>query len=221
VRFVRHSTLAAALLAAAPFAASAQVLPGGHHERSGAAGAYAATVRQRAENVSARWKEAWDRRDAAAVAALYAKNGVLMVGNGTVVRGRAAIADYLKSALPLAYPVTVEPGEFGMSGDLAYLAGLVTYQTRDAAGNSFAHAGPYRFVLRSEDSDVWEIRLMAIPGPARADAPSLQAGGSGSAGAGSVGGCAQAAASECPHEGQKRAPGSVTAAPHDSQRPAR
>jgi uncharacterized protein (TIGR02246 family) len=220
VRFVRHTGLAAALIAALPCTASARVLPGGHHQHSSPAGSYAAQVRQRAENISARWKNAWDRRDAAAVAALYAKNGVLIVGNGTTLRGRAAIAEHLRSNLPLAYPVTIEPGEFGTSGDLAFLAGLVSYQTRDAAGNSFAHTGPYAFVLRSEDSDLWEIRLLTIPGPPKADVSTLRARGAGWPAAESGGECGQAA-SECPQDGQKRAPGSVTTAPHDSQLPAR
>jgi uncharacterized protein (TIGR02246 family) len=76
--------------------------------RSTAAGLHAAapdpvtviaSARQAIEAANTAWLPAMERGDSAAVAAAYAKDGVLIAANGTAVRGRSAIAARYRAEL--------------------------------------------------------------------------------------------------------------------------
>ncbi len=89
------------------------------------------------EAVSAAWKQAFNARDAAAVAALYAPDAILAAPGLPPVRGREAIAAYFRQTVAgfAAAGVTVTDapmGASGTSGDLGY--DWKTYRITNTAG---------------------------------------------------------------------------------------
>ena len=86
---VRLGLLALLALSSLPLVAGAQASP--TPERPDTA-AVLASARPEIEAANAAWLPALQRRDAASIAAPYADSGLFIAGDGTVVRGRAAVA---------------------------------------------------------------------------------------------------------------------------------
>lgn len=85
-------------------------------------------------DTSERWEKAWNAGDAAAIAALYTEDGVVMPPNAGMQSGRDAIKAYLVSDIASAEGLTLalESAESSKNGELGFARG--TYTMKDASG---------------------------------------------------------------------------------------
>jgi acetyl esterase/lipase len=94
------------------------------------------------------YEAAWQRKDAAALAALFAADGFVMAGGGLPVRGRAAIErHYTGSGGPLALRAIA----FSTEGDLGYILG--GFARRKGASD----IGKFTLTLRRASDRRWQI----------------------------------------------------------------
>jgi uncharacterized protein (TIGR02246 family) len=106
------------------------------------------------------WMAAWNAGDAAAIAALYAENGVVMAPGAEPAKGRAAIEGLLKVALEAAggSKMDIKPMEVMESGDLAVETGTFA---EIAADGSHRDHGKYMAMWKKVDGkwtlyrDIW------------------------------------------------------------------
>jgi uncharacterized protein (TIGR02246 family) len=84
-------------------------------------------------NLSKDWEVAYNARDAARVAALYAEDGMVMPPNAAGAQGREAIEAYIKKDMA-ASPgkLEIKTDVHGSNGDLGFARG--TYSVTDADG---------------------------------------------------------------------------------------
>lgn len=119
-----------------------------------------ASARQAIEAANAGWLPAMERGDAAAVAAAYAPDGVLMTSNGTAIRGRSAIAARYQAEIATLGHVTggglVQEG-VTVSGGLIYEwgHGWLAFSRKD--GKRKVSSGPYLTVWRRQSDGSWAI----------------------------------------------------------------
>ena len=114
-------------------------------------------------------QSAFDARDAAALAAIYAEDGELMPPNSETVIGRAAIEANLTDSLASSISVGLKDTEVYAHGDVGYKVG--TYTVSDAGGATIDE-GKYVEVWRHADGkwqlhrDIWNSNLpLAAPEP--------------------------------------------------------
>ena len=163
---MRLSLCAAGLVSLFAVPVAAQVLPGGHHINTNEVATYKAQVRMQAMALTGRWAAAFTKDDADGLAALYAKDAVLLGANGAVARSRKEIQENLRRAVPLIGGVQIAVDDFDLSGEMAYIAGRFTYDVEQKGGGILREVGPFSMVLRRDfaTSD-WQIRSHNTPGP--------------------------------------------------------
>lgn len=119
-----------------------------------------ASARNAIESANAGWMPAMERGDAAAVAAAYAIDGVLITADGTAIRGRAAIEARYQAGFAAMGQVTggglVQEG-VTVSGALIYEWGHGWLAFRRKDGKSGMSSGPYLTVWRREADGHWAI----------------------------------------------------------------
>lgn len=119
-----------------------------------------ASARNAIEAANAGWLPAMEHGDAAAVAAAYAKDGVLVLANGTAIHGRSAIAARYRAEIAQLGRVVggrlVQEG-VTVSGGLIYEwgHGWLTFQQKD--GKRRTSAGPYLTVWHRGRDGTWRI----------------------------------------------------------------
>ena len=123
------------------------------------------------------WDDAYNAGDAAALAAAYAEDAVLLPPDAPAVSGRAAIGDFLTAdsaktrGAGLTFAIAKD-STVGVSGDLAYEAG--TFSANDASGASVA-TGKFIGVLNRKDGkwllvrDTWNMDAPPAPPAPPAD----------------------------------------------------
>jgi uncharacterized protein (TIGR02246 family) len=107
------------------------------------------------------WIRAMKARDAAAIAAAYADDGVFVLADGTEVKGRAAVqALYAKSTAAAAASITggeIAPvGTACNSQGLIYEWGEAELRLKGADGAEHARGGPYLTVWKQVGPE-WKI----------------------------------------------------------------
>ena len=120
-------------------------------------------------DLSEAWEAAYNARDAAAVAALYAEDGVMMPPNADQAKGRKAIEAHLAQEMRLiSGSLDIVTTEHGHDGDLGFARG--TFIMTDAHGN-LLDRGKWVEVRRKTDgrwhidSDIWNSDM--APGALR------------------------------------------------------
>ena len=110
-------------------------------------------------NMSEAWEKAYNARDAAAVADLYAEDGVMMPPNADQAKGRKAIEAHLARELELiSGRLDIVTVEHGHDGDLGFARG--TFSMTDAHGH-VVDRGKWVEVRKKVDgrwhieSDIW------------------------------------------------------------------
>jgi uncharacterized protein (TIGR02246 family) len=93
--------------------------------------------------VAKQWEAAYNAKDPAKLAMLYAEDGTLNPPNQAAVRGRAAIQNWAKEMMGVFTSMTLAPSESAISGNIAYEAG--TYVGTMASGSD---RGKYVVVLK-------------------------------------------------------------------------
>ena len=85
-----------------------------------------------ADAVLSRYAEAYNRHDAAALAALYAEDGLLLPPDRALVRGRRAIEKFWKNHMGTG--LTLKILERSVGTDVAYLVGNYSFPGEPDAG---------------------------------------------------------------------------------------
>jgi ketosteroid isomerase-like protein len=79
------------------------------------------------------WQSAYDSKDAALIAEVYAENGAVMPPNSESVNGRAAIGDLFKGFHDAGLRVEIQDAEAYANGDVGYKVGAYTISDADGA----------------------------------------------------------------------------------------
>ncbi len=115
------------------------------------------------------WQSAFDARDSAALAAIYAEDGALMPPNSDTVIGRAAIEAFWADFQASGIGAEIKDTEVYAHGDDGYTVGV--YTVTDAGGATIDE-GKYVVIYRNVDGkwqmhrDIWNSNLpLAAPEP--------------------------------------------------------
>ena len=99
------------------------------------------------------WQSAYDAKDPAVLAAIYAEDAVLLPPNSETIGSRAAIEAYLTESLASGISTGMKDTEVYAHGDVGYMAG--TYTVTDAGGATI-DKGKYVEIWRQVDGK-WQI----------------------------------------------------------------
>jgi ketosteroid isomerase-like protein len=99
------------------------------------------------------WQAAFDARDAAGIAALYAANGSVHPPNAKTVKNRRAIEDFWENFLAAGVGGQINDTEVYAVGDVGYKAG--TYMVTDSAGAPI-DVGKYVEIWRHKNGK-WQL----------------------------------------------------------------
>jgi uncharacterized protein (TIGR02246 family) len=106
------------------------------------------------------YADAYSRRDAAAVAALYVDDAVELEGNGVIMKGRAALADMFAADTVNWGKITITPaGPATVFGDVAYESGTTAIEVT-MGDKAITVPGSYLVVLRKE-AGAWKLAAVA------------------------------------------------------------
>jgi uncharacterized protein (TIGR02246 family) len=106
--------------------------------------------------VTADFVAAYNARNAAAVASLYADDGELMPPDSRSIKGRAAIEAAFREKLEQGCVVSFTSSESGISGTQAFDTGRFTLTMPNGEGGSEIVSGRYVALLRREGGE-WKI----------------------------------------------------------------
>ncbi len=113
----------------------------------------AADPRADIQAANRRFMEAFRRRDAAAIADLYTRDGQLLPANSDFVTGTDAIRAFWQGALDMGIEeVVLETAELKGHGDTAHEVGRYTLR----AGGEAADSGKYLVIWRQEGGS-WKL----------------------------------------------------------------
>ncbi|MCA9716031.1 MAG: DUF4440 domain-containing protein [Myxococcales bacterium] len=105
---------------------------------------------------------AFGRGDAAAVAAVYGEDAVLMPPNMEMFRGRAAIQSFWQRGISMGFgDIKLEPLEVDAREDMAYEIGRFQRQIKSVRGNTITQGGKYVTLWRrtphgwTAERDIW------------------------------------------------------------------
>lgn len=119
-----------------------------------------ANVRQEIERIGREFSAAYNRGDAAGVAALYAEDARLMPPGHAAITGRAAIQAFWQGARESGLgQVTLRTEEVAASGDLAYEVGSAAIQAQTPDGQAVADTLKYLVVWKRHTSGAWQLAV--------------------------------------------------------------
>ena len=98
------------------------------------------------------WEEAFNKGDGAAVAALYAEDGVILPPNEKRVQGRAGIADFAKGMYDAGFRLKTTDTDVWVEGSLGAKSG--TYVVSDKDGKEVDH-GKWLEVWKKGADGTW------------------------------------------------------------------
>lgn len=124
----------------------------------------ASTARMAVDTLRAAYKAAVESGDAAATAALYAEDGVLLPASGGRYAGRQAIqGSYQATFARGAFTFSAEPNSFEIIGDAAVEEGSVSYSVTPENGTAVSVEAEYLVVSKQVDGEWKIVRLMSKP----------------------------------------------------------
>lgn len=103
------------------------------------------------------WVAAAERDDAAAVAALYAEDAILIGSDGTTHIGRAAIQAALNESFPLVSGLSVTQMSSDGDADVRYSTGEYAQTATTADGRTMPVSGTYLVVTHRQMDGSWKI----------------------------------------------------------------
>jgi uncharacterized protein (TIGR02246 family) len=123
-------------------------------------------VKRAIDKGNAQWSEGWAKGDATMVAAIFAGDGVQLLGSGVLVKGREQIATRLKTAMQGLDPgvkVTVTTTHVWLDGDTAYETGKYKYEYT-AKGKAGTDEGRYVTCWKRQTDGSWKLSMdMGVP----------------------------------------------------------
>jgi len=111
--------------------------------------------------------EAFNAKNGAALAKLYAADGMLVTAQGELLRGREAINTHF-AELEMWPHIAVTPGKINVHGNTAWEAGKTTAHLTAGDGSMQTIAGHYLVVLEL-DAGQWRIKALSVAN----DAPEM------------------------------------------------
>ncbi len=118
----------------------------------------ATTLRKSIEAQNAEFTAAFNRGDAAAVAALYTENAVAQPPNSEAVQGREAIQNFMQSSMAMGLEdLTLTTVSVEGSGNTAYEVGIYTLKMQPEGQAAEMDSGKYLVVWKRDASGVWKL----------------------------------------------------------------
>lgn len=112
-------------------------------------------AKEAVHRINAEFKEAYDRGDAAAVAAAYAEDGAVLAPDEPTIRGKRAIEDSFNWVIKdIGGRVSIETVEVVAAGDVAY-----QWANYALKGGTRSVAGKFVEVYNRQADGSWKIRL--------------------------------------------------------------
>lgn len=111
-------------------------------------------------DIDTQYIEAFTSGDAAAISGLYTDDAMRMPPNMVMIRGKEAIEAYFAEMFgaTAARALTLEPFEFGTSGNLAYVVGRYSYTIEVEGAEQPEHdEGKYVAVSTLTDDGTWKM----------------------------------------------------------------
>ena len=144
-------------LAAAPFSANAQLAPHGK----------TSTIKQAIEDLWRRVIESDKKGDAAAVAAAYTNDAIIIDPSAPTVTGKANIEKFYKDVLATTHvlEVTRTQSSFETSGNLAVETGTYTQRVQEAGKSPAEVRARYTIVFKNVNGRWLVSRDVATPLP--------------------------------------------------------
>ena len=164
MRWVRPAVLIGPALAALLLCPPAAVAQGAAAD----SGAVPASARAQIDSANADWLPALRRKDAAAIAAPYADDGVLVAANGESFRGRAAVEEAMRASIARVGDALrggrLVQDEITRVGDLLYEWGHADLEIARPNGQIAHVAGRYLTVWKQDAAGRWRIlRNLSLP----------------------------------------------------------
>jgi uncharacterized protein (TIGR02246 family) len=107
------------------------------------------------------WHTAWGRGEPDVLAQQYTEDALLIMPEGTPIRGRALIERYFVDQVPALGTVRISQMDFHSSGRLALVVGPLIYDIERPDGAVMDVMGMHLTVL-ARDDDRWQIRLQVF-----------------------------------------------------------
>ena len=145
------------MAAVIPTSTHAQAWPGGRGSLAAKQrNDYLAFVREGVDEMVRKFENAASERDAAKLAELYVDAATLVTARGTVL-GREPVRDRFARALPRMRAIKLRIETFSASGELAFVAGRLSYEVVHANG-AHAYDLPVSMVLEQHRQNAWRIQ---------------------------------------------------------------
>lgn len=117
-------------------------------------------VRQALEAANAKFVEAFNGGDAAAVVALYADDATLLPPNSELIRGRQGLQDFWSAAMKAGFKdVALTTVEVGGSGDTAYEIGQYSLTVQPEGQTPKPDSGKYLVVWKRQTDGSWKLQV--------------------------------------------------------------
>ncbi|MDZ7737375.1 MAG: SgcJ/EcaC family oxidoreductase [Gammaproteobacteria bacterium] len=118
------------------------------------------SAEQLAAELNGQWNAAFNRGDAAAVAALYAEDATLSPGNGETLEGRDSIRELFQSFIDNGvHDHSIEIIEAHQSGDVLYEVARWQAHSTDADGEPTSFGGVLLNTFRRGADGVWRSHV--------------------------------------------------------------
>jgi uncharacterized protein (TIGR02246 family) len=119
-----------------------------------------ATVRKAIEETNTQFVQAFQQGDAAAVAALYTEEAVLLPPNSGIIRGRTAVEETFKSLIEMGVKdLSLTTVDVGGSGDMAYEIGRYALTVQPEGQAAMADSGKYVVVWKKQVDGSWKLHV--------------------------------------------------------------
>jgi len=103
------------------------------------------------------WQAGSDRKDAAAVAAMYADHAIMVTAESPAANGRAEIEKSLTQGFAASKLESIDSKDVVVSGDLAYDYGTFRQQVTTPDGKTQTVNGHFLVTLRRQADGSWKI----------------------------------------------------------------
>jgi uncharacterized protein (TIGR02246 family) len=120
----------------------------------------AGSVRQEIEQRNQEFVAAFNRGDAAGVAAGYAEDAKVLPPGGAMVSGRQAIQQFWQGVMGMGVrEVDLQTQEAQANGDLAYEIGSATLKIQPEGGSATTDTVKYVVVWKRQPGGTWQLAV--------------------------------------------------------------